>query len=256
MNLERPIVFFDVETTGLDIAKDRIIELCMIKLIPDGERKMWKSRFNPEGRKSSEGALGKHGIEDEILLDEDTFSYLGVEVFSFISGCDIGGYNVTKFDLPILVEELLRAGITYNYREVKIVDAFSIYSKMEPRTLEATYTKFTGKILENAHSAQSDIEATIEIFEKQKEVYSLDSIEMIDNLSIERETLADLGGKFKLKEGKIIYNFGKYFGKEVKEVFEYDSGYLEWMSRSDNFPQETRIIAGKLFKKMQAEAKA
>ena len=127
MNLERPIVFFDVETTGLD----------MIKLMPDGERKMWKSRFNPEGKKSSEGALGKHGIEDEILLDEDTFSYLGVEVFSFISGCDIGGYNVTKFDLPILVEELLRAGITYNYREVKIVDAFSIYSKMEPRTLEA-----------------------------------------------------------------------------------------------------------------------
>ena len=256
MKVEKPIVFFDVETTGLDIAKDRIIELCMVKLMPDGDKKVWKARFNPEGVKSSEGALGKHGITDEELLDEDTFTYLGVEVFAFISGCDIGGYNVAKFDLPILVEELLRAGIIYNYREVKIVDVFSIYSKMEPRTLEATYSRFTGKVLENAHSAESDIEATIEIFEKQKEMYSIESVDYADSLSIERESLADLAGKFKLKDGKILYNFGKYFGKEVKEVHQYDSGYLEWMNRSDNFSQETKIIAGKLFKRMQAEAKA
>jgi DNA polymerase-3 subunit epsilon len=256
MKIEKPIVFFDVETTGLDISKDRIIELCMIKLMPDGDRKMWKARFNPEGVKSTEGAFGKHGIADDELTDEDTFSYLSVEVFAFITGCDVGGYNVTKFDLPILVEELLRAGIIYNYREVKIVDAFSIYAKMEPRTLEATYTKFTGKILENAHSAQYDIEATIEIFEKQMEMYSLESVEHADSLSIERESLADLAGKFKLKEGKILYNFGKYFGKEVKEVYQYDSGYLEWMGRSDSFSQETKIIAGKLLKRMQQEAKA
>lgn len=255
MIIEKPIVFFDVETTGLDISKDRIIELCMIKLMPDGDKPMWKSRFNPGGIKSAEGALGKHGITDEELLDEDTFSYLSNEIINFIKGCDIGGYNVTKFDLPILVEELFRAGIVYNYREVKIVDAFSIYAKMEPRTLEATYKKFTGNILENAHSAQSDIEATIEIFQKQVEIYSIESIEQADILSIERENLADLAGKFKLKDGKILYNFGKYFGKEVKEVHQQDSGYLEWISRSDTFTQETKIIAAKLLKRMQQDVK-
>ncbi len=183
MTLQRPVVFFDIETTGVDIINDRIIELCMIKLNPDGSTEQWKSRFNPEGRKSRLEAIEKHGILDDHLLDEDTFSYLAPAINSFLKDADVGGYNIVKFDLPFLCEEFIRAGIPFSYRSKKIIDTYLILVKMEPRTLEDVYTKYTGNILLNAHSAEDDILATIEIFNKQNEIYDLpDNIDELEKL--------------------------------------------------------------------------
>jgi DNA polymerase-3 subunit epsilon len=250
LKLERPVVFFDVETTGLDLVNDRIIELCMIKVHPDGQQQKWYSKFNPEGRLSRPEAIEKHGITDEELLDEDRFQFFATHIHEFIEGCDLGGYNILRFDLPILSEEFLRSGIAFNYRNHRIIDSYLILAKMEPRSLESVYERMFGEKMENVHSAEADIEATIRVFQKQAEIYDLQSVETIEKISIDKENMADLGGKFKLKDGKILFNFGKYLSKDVKEVYESDSGYFDWLLRADGFSRETKIIVGKILKRL------
>lgn len=247
MTLQRPVVFFDIETTGVDIINDRIIELCMIKLNPDGSTEQWKSRFNPEGRKSRLEAIEKHGILDDHLLDEDTFSYLAPAINSFLKDADVGGYNIVKFDLPFLCEEFIRAGIPFSYRSKKIIDTYLILVKMEPRTLEDVYTKYTGNILLNAHSAEDDILATIEIFNKQNEIYDLpDNIDELEKLIVDRSNIIDIAGKYKLEEGKVMVCFGKYQGKSFKEAFTSDPGYFEWVKNSSTFSRDTKNITNLL----------
>jgi DNA polymerase-3 subunit epsilon len=251
IKLERPVVFFDVETTGLDLVNDRIIELCMIKLFPNGEENRWYSKINPEGRPSRPEAIEKHGITDDQLSDQDRFQYLAPEIYGFIEGCDLGGYNILRFDLPILTEEFIRAGIPFNYRNHKIIDSYLILSKMEPRNLEHVYERMFGEKLENAHSAEADIEATIRVFQKQAEMYNLPSSAAdIEKLSTDRDEMADLGGKYKIKDGKIIFNFGKYKDRDVKEVYSNDSGYFDWLMRADGFTREMKIITQKIQKKL------
>lgn len=253
MVLNKPIVFFDVETTGLSISEDRIIELFMMKVHPDGNRDSWYSLINPEGRQSSKEAIDKHGILNEDLEDQDTFSYLAPEILSFIQGCDLGGYNVMSFDLPLLAEEFLRAGVPFNHRDHKVLDSLAIYRHYEPRNLEAAYKKYTGKTLNNAHSAQADVEATVEIFFSQLGFYEIEgNVEDIERDTLQKEEMIDLAGKFKKRNGEVVINFGKHIGKNVKEVYKEDSGYLEWLSGANGFTKETRLIASKIISKLRA----
>lgn len=252
IKLERPVVFFDLETTGIEIVNDRIIEMCMVKMGTDGSIiQTWKSRFNPEGRPSRPEALEKHGITDEELLDQDTFSYLAPEIHLFLEDSDIGGYNVLRFDLPILCEEFMRAGIPFSYRSKKVIDSYLILSKMEPRTLESVYQRYTGKVLENAHSAEEDILATIEIFKKQNEIYELpQTIDELEKLTVDRSKLIDLSGKYKLDDGKVMVCFGKYQGKPFKEAHAADPSYFDWVKTSDTFTKDMKAITSLLQKRL------
>lgn len=251
IKLERPVVFFDLETTGVDIINDRIIEMCMIKIDTDGsEIGMWKSRFNPEGRPSRPEALEKHKITDEELLDQDTFSALAPEIHLFFEGCDIGGYNILRFDLPMLCEEFMRAGIPFSYRNKRIVDSYLILSKMEPRKLEDVYTKYTGKILENSHSAEDDILATIEVFNKQNEIYDLpETVEELEKLTSERSSFIDLSGKYRYEDGKVKVCFGKHQGRDFRSVMEADPNYFDWLKTSPTFSRDTKAVTSLLVKR-------
>lgn len=253
IKLERPVVFFDLETTGIEIINDRIIEMCMVKMDTDGSIiKSWKARFNPEGRLSRPEALEKHGIEDEVLLDEDTFSYIAPEIHLFLEDCDLGGYNVLRFDLPILCEEFMRAGIPFSYRSRKIIDSYLILAKMEPRKLEDVYTKYTGKVLNNAHSAEEDILATIEIFQKQNELYDLpSSIEELEKMTSDRANLIDLAGKYKLDDGKVMVCFGKHQGKTFKDAYSADPSYFDWVKGSDTFSKDMKAVTSLLLRRVK-----
>lgn len=253
IKLERPVVFFDLETTGIEIVNDRIIEMCMVKMGTDGTiMKSWKARFNPEGRLSRPEALEKHGITDEELLDEDTFSYIAPEIHLFLEDCDIGGYNVFRFDLPILCEEFMRAGIPFSYRTKKVIDSYLILAKMEPRKLEDVYARYTGKTLENAHSAEEDILATIEIFKKQNEIYELpENIEELEKLTVDRSKMIDLSGKYKLEDGKVMVCFGKYQGKPFKEAHAQDPSYFEWVKNSETFTKDMKAVTSLLQRRFQ-----
>lgn len=255
IKLERPIVFFDLETTGLTIGKDRIIEISMIKLNTDGTKDKYYSLVEPDGYPVSDGAREKHGYSNEDLLGHPKFKDIAKDVYEFVKDCDLGGYNAKRFDIQILVDELLRAGIFLNSRKANVIDAFIIYSKMEPRNLEGAYRYYTGNVLEDAHSADADIEATLEIFEKQIEKYDElpDTIEGISNLTIEdREKTVDLAGRFIQDDNKdILFNFGKYKGMTVYEVFKKDPSYFMWMIEKTDMPLETKYIANKIYKKLR-----
>lgn len=259
--MSESIIWFDLETTGVNIATDRIIEICLIKTDLEGnEISKFYSLVNPGPNiKFSQGAIDKHGLTPEILSDEDSFSAIAQSVVDFIGDSHLGGYNILYFDVPILVQELMRIGIIFNYRSKAIIDPFLIYSKYESRNLETAYKKYTGKILDNAHRAESDIRATMEIFEVQKKLYDMPQTpqEIDETVNITRKDQVDLSGKFKFADinGKrdVIFNFGKYDGKSFKEVYESDQRYIEWIIDKGEFTKETKIIAKKLIEKIKAE---
>lgn len=251
--LKRPIVFFDLETTGISITHDRIVEIAMKKINPDGTREEYKTYVNPT-IPIPQGAQDVHHISNDDVSDAPTFSTIAKEVNAWIAGCDLGGYNIIRFDIPILLEEFLRAGILWNYKEHKIIDVFKIYSVIEPRTLAGTYHRFTGKTLENAHSAQVDNDATIEIFEAQLEKYGDKIPEDLDNIADvkypnEKPNL-DLAGKFIVEDKTVLFNFGKYKGKSVKDIFNEDANYFMWMVDKGDFSNETKTYARKIHAKL------
>tara|TARA_R110001592_G_scaffold120545_1_gene324912 strand:- start:4371 stop:5147 length:777 start_codon:yes stop_codon:yes gene_type:complete len=251
------IVWFDLETTGLNTVKDRIIEICLIKTDLNGNLiKTYKTLVNPgPNAEISPGAQDKHGISIEELRDYDEFHVFANEIVDFIGDSHLGGYNILYFDIPVLVEELARVGILFNHRKHKVIDPFLIYTKYEPRNLESYYERITGKKLKGAHRAETDVAATIEIFESQKEKYKLPSVQEIDQLvNAKRYTNVDIAGKLAFDEnGKIIINFGKHKGKDFKYVYETDSNYLDWIINKGEFHAETKIIVKKLKSKMEKE---
>jgi DNA polymerase-3 subunit epsilon len=252
--LEKPIVFFDVETTGLDISEDRIIEICAIKINPDKNKERFYSLINPEGKEISEGAQEKHQILPSDLEDEPTFKELADDILAFFKDCDLGGYNVGKFDIPMLNEEFLRCGKFFDVRNSKIIDPYVIVTKKEPRTLEGVYKHYTGKEMENAHKAEVDINATIEVFEKQTELYEdLDNIQDIHKFSFGDRVVLDLSGKFKYdsETKNIKFNFGKWNGKTIEEVFRADKNYFHWIIEKSKMTRDTKLVASKLLKKLQ-----
>lgn len=240
--LIRPIVFLDVETTGVDTEKDRIVELAVCKILPNGERIIKTQLFNPE-MPIPTAASDVHGLTDEMVKDCPTFKQKAKGLHDFIYGCDLGGYNSNSFDIPLLYNEFSRSGIEWDYSSVHFIDVFNIYKIQHPRTLSEVYRSYTGNILNDAHDAKVDILATVEIFEKQLELHELPySIPEIAKYCNYDKPVLDLSGKFTTDENGVIFlNFGKFKGQPAINNIDF----LLWMCKS-NFSSDTLKIARKI----------
>ncbi len=240
LKLKRPIIFFDLETTGIDISNDRIVEISMVKVGVDGEKIVKTRRINPEMH-IPEAATAVHGISDEDVKDEPTFRQIAKSLAAFIEGCDFGGFNSNRFDLPMLVEEFLRAEVDVNFDNRKFVDVQTIFHRKEQRTLVAAYKFYCDKDLENAHSAEADTMATYEVLESQIERYGDigSTVEELAEFS-SHGPMVDFAGRLSLNDkGEEIFTFGKYKGRTVVEVFAKDPSYYSWIMNGD-FPLYTK----------------
>jgi len=238
MKLTRPIIFYDLETTGVDVVEDRIVEISTLKYHPDGTQEVKTRRINPTIPIAPE-ATEVHGISDEDVAEEPTFEKIAKGLATFMEGCDLGGYNILRFDLPMLVEEFLRCGIPFPSPDVKVVDAYKIFTINEPRTLEAAYRRFCGKVLEGAHGAEADIRATQEVFLAQLGRYDLpETIEEMDSYCKDGKEWVDLAGKIvRDGDGKPVFSFGKNKGKKVVD----EGDYVNWMLKG-SFPRNTKDV--------------
>ena len=242
LNLKRPIIFFDLETTGIDTAKDRIVEISMVKINPDGERTVKTRRINPGIHIPAE-ATAIHGITDDDVKECPSFAQIARSLAQFIEGCDFGGFNSNRFDLPMLVEEFMRAGVEVDFRRRKFIDVQNIFHKKEQRTLVAAYKFYCDKDLEDAHSAEADTLATYEVLMAQLERYP-DLENDIDKLAefSTRGEAADYAGRILFNEkGEEVFGFGKYKGRPVAEVFRAEPSYYAWMMNGD-FPLYTKKV--------------
>jgi len=242
LKLTKPLAFFDLETTGVNIVTDRIVEIAVIKYHPNGTHETYEKRLNPTIPMSAEASMVT-GITDKDLKNCPTFSEIAKELAKFLEGCDIGGFNSNKFDVPILVEEFLRADIDFDIRKRKLIDAQVIFHKMEQRTLSAAYKFYCEKDLENAHSALADTQATFEVFEAQLEKYKElnNDIEAASKFSTQTNNVDFAGRIVYNDQGIEVFNFGKYKGTPVVEVLKKEPGYYKWMMNSD-FPLYTKKV--------------
>ena len=235
LNLDKPIVFFDLETTGIDTVNDRIVEICLLKVLPNGNTESKVMRINPTIH-IPEQASAVHGIYDADVADCPTFKDAAQDIWDFMKDCDLGGFNSNHFDIPMLVEEFLRVGMNVDLRHTRCIDVQNIYHKLERRTLIAAYKYYCGKDLNDAHSALADTRATYEVLQAQLDMYPNDLKNDMDFLS-DFSTMdhnVDLAGRFVYDEkGNEVVNFGKYKGKSVREVLMRDPGYYGWIIQSD-----------------------
>lgn len=242
LNLKRPICFFDLEATGTSVTKDRICEISVLKVYPNGNRESRTWLVNPEV-KMSEEVIAIHGITNEKVANEPTFKELAHRVHELIKDSDLAGYNSNRYDIPLLVEEFLRAGIDFDLGKRVAVDVQNIFHKKEQRTLSAAYQFYCGKVLENAHSAEADTEATYEILKSQLDRYP--------DLENDMQFLSEYSNRFKAADfaGFIIFNeegvecfsFGKYRNQAVSDVLDRDPGYYGWVQNAD-FPLYTKKV--------------
>lgn len=247
LQLTRPIAFIDLETTGVSLSSDRIIEIAIIKIMPDATRVVKRKLINPQIPipKSSSDI---HGITDEMVQDAPTFKQVANEIKMFIDGADLGGYNSNRFDIPILMEEFLRAGMDVDLSTRKMIDVQHIFYTMEPRTLSAAYKFFCEKELMGAHSAEVDVDATIEVLIAQLKRYSQLGTTVESVLShVGEEKIVDYARRFSFDENGIeIFNFGKHKGKQVSHVLKIEPQYYDWMMRGD-FPLHTKHKLTEIF---------
>lgn len=242
LQLNKPLVFFDLETTGMDIAKDRIVEISLLKVYPNGDSESKTMKINPEmpiPPKSTE----IHGITDEDVKDSPKFSEVAKQIQQFIEGCDLAGFNSNRFDLPLLAEEFIRVGVDYDLKKQRFVDVQVIFHKMEKRNLAAAYRFYCNKELKNAHSAEADTEATYEILKAQIEKYDEleNDVQKLSEFSSHNKN-ADFAGRIIYNDkGEEIFNFGKYKGKIVEEVLQKDPAYYGWIINND-FPLYTKRV--------------
>lgn len=247
LNLKRPIIFFDLETTGLDIAKDRIVELCYIRVEPNGNEEARSMRINPEMH-IPEVASSVHGITDDDVKDCPTFADVAPQLAATFEGCDLAGFNSNRFDLPLLAEEFMKAGVNIDLSHVQAIDVQNIYHKLEKRTLAAAYKFYCGRDLENAHSALADTQATYEVLQAQLDHYPNNLQNDVDFLAefSRMNRNIDFAGRFVYDEsGKELINFGKYKGKAIKDVLSRDPGYYSWIMQGD-FTLNTKQVLTKL----------
>ncbi|MCD8443570.1 3'-5' exonuclease [Tenacibaculum finnmarkense] len=242
LNLTKPIIFFDLETTGINIAKDRVVEIAILKVFPNGNKESKTWLVNPE-MPIPEASTEIHGITNEKVANEPTFKALSVGINQMIEGCDLAGFNSNRFDIPVLAEELMRAGIDFDMTDRKAVDVQVIFHKKEQRTLSAGYQFYCGQELVGAHGAEADTNATYEILLAQLDKY--DDIEnTVDALS-EYSThgkRADFAGFILVNDkDQEIFSFGKYKGRTVEEVFKENPGYNSWIQNAD-FPLYTKKV--------------
>ena len=242
LKLKKTIIFFDLETTGINIAKDRIVEISILKVFPNGNKESKTWLVNPEMEIPKE-ASDIHGITNERVVTEPTFKELASQVSDLIKGCDLAGFNSNRFDIPLLAEEMLRADIDFDMKNRVAVDVQVIFHKKEERTLSAAYKFYCGKTLENAHSAEADTNATYEILKAQLDKYEdlENDIKYLNEYSTHSKR-ADFAGFIMFDEdGDEIFTFGKYKGKKVLEILEKDKGYFSWIQNAD-FPLYTKKV--------------
>lgn len=247
LNLKNPLIFFDLETTGTNINTDRIVEICYLKVYPNGNEETKTMRINPEMH-IPEASSAIHGIYDEDVADCPTFKDVAKDIAKDIEGCDIAGFNSNRFDVPVLVEEFLRVGIDIDLTKRKFIDVQVIYHKLEQRTLSAAYKFYCGKNLEDAHSAEADTRATYEVLKAQLDKYA-DLLENDINFLSEYSSYSknvDFAGRIIYdNNGVEIFNFGKYKGLSVSEVLRRDPGYFGWIMNGD-FTLNTKNVLTKI----------
>ncbi|MDR0834434.1 MAG: 3'-5' exonuclease [Candidatus Symbiothrix sp.] len=242
LNLKNPIVFFDLETTGLNIASDRIVEIAYLKVMPNGDEESKTRKINPEMAIPPE-ATAIHGISDEDVKDAPTFKEIAKSLAAQIEGCDLAGFNSNRFDIPLLAEEFLRAGVDIDFSKRKFIDVQTIFHKKEQRTLVAAYKFYCGETLEDAHSAEADTKATYEVLKAQLDKYP----DLENDMSFLAEFSAygnnvDFAGHIVYDDQKReVINFGKHKGRLVEDVFKTDMGYYDWMM-TGNFPLHTKKV--------------
>ncbi len=256
LNLTRPLVFFDIESTGVEPARDRIVELSLIKILPDGGEETKTRRINPEIPIPPE-ASAIHGIRDEDVAGCPAFRHIARSLAEFIEGCDLAGYNSNKFDIPLLVEEFLRAGIPIDLSDVKCVDVQNIFHKMEQRTLVAAYKFYCGKDLNDAHAAEADTRATYEVLKAQLDRYPEleNNVEWLAGFSRLNRNL-DFAGRIVLDaQGRPMYNFGKHKGRLLADIFDAELSYYDWIMKGD-FPLNTKQVLTDLYEQHKAAKRA
>ena len=247
LNLKNPLVFFDLETTGTNINADRIVEICYLKVYPNGNEESKTLRINPEMH-IPEDASAVHGIYDEDVKDCPTFKDVAKKIASDIEGCDLAGFNSNRFDIPVLAEEFLRAGVDIDLMKRKFIDVQVIYHKMEQRTLSAAYKFYCDKNLEDAHTAEADTRATYEVLKAQLDRYAdtlQNDINFLSEYSCHTKNV-DFAGRIVYNEqGVEVFNFGKYKGVSVKEILQKDPGYYSWIMQGD-FTLNTKNVLTKI----------
>ena len=266
LNLKRPLAFFDLETTGVNVASDRIVEISILKAMPDGSEDIKTLRINPMMPIPLESSL-VHGIYDEDIKHEPTFKQVGEELARFLDDCDLAGYNSNRFDIPVLMEEFLRNGIDFDIDNRHFVDVQNIFHQMEQRTLKAAYQFYCGKNIENAHSAEADIKATYEVLKSQIEKYenkewedkkgqiskpvqnNIEALHKFTNLNKPVDFAARMVYN---EEGVEVINFGKHKGRAVEDVFQSEPSYYNWMLNGD-FPLYTKKCLEKIWNRMNAK---
>lgn len=270
LNLTRPIVFFDLETTGVQVGSDRIVQICLHKVNPDGSTETMTRLVRPADAQNRTLPIPPettaiHGISDAMVKDQPSFRQQAPEIAAFIGDADLAGYNSNKFDVPMLVEEFLRAGFDFSVRNRRLVDVQNIFHKMEQRTLKAAYRFYCDKDLENAHSADADTMATYEVLKAQLDRYRdaefvdrdgrvtkpvVNDIDALSRFSCNSQW-ADLCGHIgRDAKGRAVINFGKYKNRLVTEVFEKEPAYYDWMMKAD-FPLSTKQTITEIYQQMK-----
>ncbi|MBN2595609.1 3'-5' exonuclease [Labilibaculum sp.] len=242
LNLKNPIAFIDLETTGINVAKDRIVEMCIVKVNPNGDEEVKTFRVNP-GMPIPAQSSAIHGITDEDVKDEPLFKEVGKTIAKYLEGCDLAGYNSNRFDFPLLAEEFLRADIDFDMKKRKFVDVQTIFHKMEQRTLVAAYKFYCDKELEGAHGAEADTKATYEVLKSQLDKYDNleNDIDYLSKYSSQNNNVDFAGFIIKDEKGIETFNFGKNKGVAVEKVLADQPGYYGWVMNSD-FPLYTKKV--------------
>ena len=242
LELTRPICFFDLETTGVNVSKDRIVEISILKVFPNKSQELKTWLVNPEMVIPQE-VIDIHGVTNERVADAPTFKELSSVIHEMIRNCDLAGYNSNRFDIPLLVEELLRAGIDFDMKNSVAVDVQTIFHKMEKRTLGAAYQFYCNKDLDNAHSAEADTIATYEVLKGQLDRYPEleNNMKFLADFSARKQAVDYAGFITYNKDKEEIFSFGKHKGKRVEDVLEKEPGYFGWIQNAD-FPLYTKKV--------------
>jgi DNA polymerase-3 subunit epsilon len=246
LQILHPLAIIDLETTGIDLAIDKIVEIAVVKLMPDGTIQKKRKLINPQ-KPIPTASSNVHGITDEMVKDAPVFKQIANEIKQFLNNCDLGGYNSNRFDIPMLVEEFLRAGLDFSMEGRKLVDVQKIFHTMEQRTLSAAYKFYCNKILDNAHSAEADAAATLEILQAQVQRYPQLGLTIETILGcIGDDDCVDFARRMIIVDGVEIFNFGKHKGKAVAEILKIEPQYYDWMMKGD-FPLNTKQKLTEIF---------
>ncbi|WP_353185847.1 exonuclease domain-containing protein [Parapedobacter lycopersici] len=268
LNLKRPLAFFDLETTGVNVSADRIVEISILKVLPDGSEEVKTLKLNPEMPIPLESSLF-HGIYDNDVVDAPTFKDVAVEIAEFIGDADLAGYNSNKFDIPMLMEEFIRADVDFTLDGRHFVDVQNIFHQMEQRTLKAAYRFYCDSSLDNAHSAEADVRATYEVLKSQLDRYrdvewedksGKKSVPVVNDVQALHQFTnlnrpVDFAGRMVFNEnGEEIFSFGKHKGRLVEEIFAIEPSYYSWMKQGD-FPLYTKKCLDRVWARFKAKQK-